>query len=72
MYFSFFRIRSFGGSVAHVNGVSRVVWKREIQKDSAKKGRNGQKYEYIPFLAVSRALGKILSFQSGFMFVCYV
>eukprot|EP00112_Aurelia_sp_Birch-Aquarium-sp1_P025715 Seg871.3 transcript_id=Seg871.3/GoldUCD/mRNA.D3Y31 product="Protein phosphatase 1D" protein_id=Seg871.3/GoldUCD/D3Y31 len=59
------RIRSFGGSVAHVNGVSRVVWKRLIQKDSAsaKKAKHGQKYEYIPFLAVSRALGDLWSYD---------
>ncbi len=60
--------------MAHVNGVSRVVWKRLIQKDSAsaKKAKHGQKYEYIPFLAVSRALGKIQDFPVWVLFVCYL
>ena len=53
-----FRIMSLGGSVATVNGVSRVVWKRPIASTRADKELNrSPKFEYIPFLAVSRALG---------------
>jgi len=54
------RIMSLGGSVATVNGVSRVVWKRPIASTRSDKAA---KFEYIPFLAVSRALGDLWSYD---------
>lgn len=49
------RIESLGGKVVTSNtGVHRVVWKRLSQS---------LRYEYIPFLAVSRALGDLWSYD---------
>ena len=45
-----------GGRVAITNGVPRVVWKRAVKNGSTQLGKQ-TKHEYVPFLAVSRALG---------------
>ena len=43
-----------GGRVAATNGVPRVIWKRAVKLNHSTTPR----YEYVPFLAVSRSLGK--------------
>ena len=52
------RIESMGGNVLCSNGVHRVVWRRV--HDHGHKGpiRRSTKTDCVPFLAVSRALGK--------------
>ena len=55
------RIQSLGGRVARKNGVPRVVWRRPARSN----GKVVQKqYEYVPFLAVSRSLGDLWSYDA--------
>ncbi len=42
-----------GGRVASTNGVPRVIWKRTVKQAPSLTPR----YDYVPFLAISRALG---------------
>lgn len=56
------RIEALGGRVASTNGVPRVVWKRAVQNAPLTNGTSKQ-YEYVPFLAVSRALGDLWSYD---------
>jgi len=57
------RIQSLGGRVAVTNGVPRVVWKRQVRNASPQLGQSTLKFEYVPFLAVSRALGDLWSYD---------
>ncbi|CAJ0580646.1 unnamed protein product, partial [Mesorhabditis spiculigera] len=54
------RIHAVGGRVARKENVARVVWKREAPKMHP---GSPTKYEYIPFLAVGRALGDLWSWN---------
>ena len=63
------RIRESGGNVLCKGGVHRVVWNRQKFLHSSTNGtRHDQtkttlEYEQIPFLAISRALGDLWSFN---------
>lgn len=52
------RIERSGGTVMEKNGVSRVVWHRQRIHNQGPVLRSTS-FDSIPFLAVSRALGKI-------------
>lgn len=59
------RIEAAGGRVS-TTSVPRVVWKRERKDqslDSPTDSTKPTKYEYVPFLAVSRALGDLWSYD---------
>ena len=59
---NFYRIESLGGRVVvSNNGVHRVVWKRLSRNLAPHNVLSAARYEYVPFLAVSRALGKSMS-----------
>lgn len=54
------RIENLGGHVASTKGVPRVIWKRAVKQALNITPR----YEYVPFLAVSRALGDFWSYDT--------
>ncbi|XP_057295372.1 protein phosphatase 1D-like [Hydractinia symbiolongicarpus] len=58
------RIENLGGRVVKTNGVPRVVWKRAVRSCSPIDGEVSTRYEYVPFLAVSRALGDVWSYDT--------
>ena len=51
------RIESVGGKVLYRHGVPRVAWERPVKKDHKGPIRRSTQLEWVPFLAVSRALG---------------
>ncbi|XP_066922712.1 protein phosphatase 1D-like [Clytia hemisphaerica] len=55
------RIEQMGGRVAATNGVPRVIWKRAVKLNHSTTPR----YEYVPFLAVSRSLGDLWSYDES-------
>lgn len=52
------RIESLGGKVLSRNGVPRVAWERPVHHGHKGPVRRSTQRESVPFLAVSRALGK--------------
>ncbi|XP_065663465.1 protein phosphatase 1D [Hydra vulgaris] len=57
------RIENLGGKVS-TSGVPRVVWKRPLKNPHYISSENSvTQHEYIPFLAVARALGDFWSFD---------
>lgn len=57
------RIEACGGKVLQRNGISRVAWKRPVCFNHKGPMRRSTKTESVPFLAVSRSLGKTLLFS---------
>ena len=63
------RIRECGGNVLCKGGVHRVVWNRQKFLHTSSNGNRYEQtkttieYEQIPFLAISRALGDLWSFN---------
>jgi len=55
------RIEKLGGRVSQTNRVPRVVWKRAVTLNHSSTPR----FEYVPFLAVSRALGDLWSYDES-------
>ena len=52
------RIESLGGKVLSRNGVPRVAWERPVHHGHKGPVRRSTQTESVPFLAISRALGK--------------
>lgn len=57
------RIESVGGQVLSRNGVPRVAWERPVHHGHKGPVRRSTQRESVPFLAVSRALGDLWSFN---------
>ncbi|EDO37355.1 predicted protein, partial [Nematostella vectensis] len=57
------RIEDLGGSVLARNGVYRVAWERPVCHGHRGPMRRSTKTERVPFLAVSRSLGDLWSFD---------
>ncbi|XP_029194324.1 protein phosphatase 1D-like [Acropora muricata] len=57
------RIESLGGKVLSRNGVPRVAWERPVHHGHKGPVRRSTERESVPFLAISRALGDLWSFN---------
>lgn len=57
------RIESLGGKVLSRNGVPRVAWERPVHHGHKGPVRRSTQRESVPFLAISRALGDLWSFN---------
>lgn len=57
------RIESLGGQVLSRNGVPRVAWERPVHHGHKGPVRRSTQRESVPFLAVSRSLGDLWSFN---------
>lgn len=57
------RIESLGGKVLSRNGVPRVAWERPVHHGHKGPVRRSTQTESVPFLAISRALGDLWSFD---------
>jgi len=54
------RIEQLGGIVVNTKGVSQIIWKRAVKQAPSTTPR----YEYVPFLTISRALGDFWSYNT--------
>lgn len=57
------RIEALGGKVLSRNGVPRVAWERPVHHGHKGPVRRSTQTESVPFLAISRALGDLWSFD---------
>ncbi|XP_068692067.1 protein phosphatase 1D-like, partial [Montipora foliosa] len=59
------RIESLGGKVLLRKRVQRVAWERPVHQGHEGPSRRGTEMEWVPFLAISRALGDLWSFKQS-------